>query len=357
MTNLLLLADGPGMDYRVLRTAASTGATVSVLGEPRSRPLGASRFCRNLTVTAQRFDAPDPGPLILEINSLVAELAIDMIVPGDPVTSRFLVHARPQLAAPAFPGPDPATYRLLNDKWRFTQFVTALGFTCPATRLLPDRAALAQAAAGGALAMPSIAKPLSESGGVGVIKLEPGEAETQIARINYEPVLWQKFVQGMDVDVNIYCEAGEVLSFIVYRREHGVYYFYDHPVMRRQLETLAARLSLTGIYNFDVVTDARLENVHWLECNPRVFFTLDVLDFVGLNYIACGLPGASPATTRDTHEKALRAIAGGRLRKASALARDTVRRGAFSPRDWAYLRHTLDDPGPTLTQLLRREGD
>src|ERR1700678_3779482 len=147
MTTLLLLAGSPTMAYRTLRTAAATGAKVFVLAEPRAKPLGASRYCSGLTVTSQRFDALDAEPAIAEINRLVADRGVDMVIPGGPKTSRFLADARSRLAAPAFPGPDPATFELLNDKSRFTELVERLGFACPTTHLLPNRDAVADAIA------------------------------------------------------------------------------------------------------------------------------------------------------------------------------------------------------------------
>lgn len=349
---LLLLADGPRMAYRTLRAAAGAGAEVNVLGAPAAGPLGLSRFTRSLRRSDAPFDENDPDAMVGDINRAIEASGAQMVLAGDPGTTRFLIATAERLAAPRFPGPDLATFDLLNDKARFTRLAQDLGLACPRTRLFADAGLAAAALAAGDLTQPSIVKPLSQSGGVGVIRLDGETAPQRLAGVDYAPVLWQSLERGLDVDVNIYCQEGRVVSFVAYRRERGVYHFYDPPGVRREVEAIAARLGLTGIYNFDVIADEALESVRWLECNPRVFFTIDMLAFVGLNVIACGLPGADEEALRAGHRATLAALAGRRLRKANALALDTLRLGRVESLDWKFLAHALSDPLPAASRLL-----
>jgi predicted ATP-grasp superfamily ATP-dependent carboligase len=341
------------MGYRVLSAAAATGVQIHVLCEPRGRGLADSRFVTSLTVSHARFDTADAEPMIREINREIAALHIDMVAATDPVTSRFLIATAPRLDAAIFPSPDLETFDLLNDKWRFTELAKSLGFACPTTRLFEDRAALVAAGEAGEFSLPAIVKPLSGSGGVGVMKLDDKDAASVTARIDYSPVLLQTFVEGVDVDATIYCEGGSVLSFISYRRERGVYYFFDSPGMRAELARLAARLCLTGIFNFDLVVDPDAQTHQWLECNPRVFASIDILAFVGLNYFECGLPGRSALETRRVHAKALAAIAGRRLLRWNRLALTTVRFGRSAALDWRFLANRLKDPAPRFHAFVQ----
>jgi predicted ATP-grasp superfamily ATP-dependent carboligase len=351
---ILLLADGVAMGCRVLSAAAATGAEIHVLCEPRGRGLAGSRFVKSLTVSPYRFDSAAAEPMIGEVNRRIAALDIQMVAATDPITSRFMIAAAPHLATAIFPSPDLETFDLLNDKWRFTNLAKSLGFACPTTRLFADRRALLAAVEAGELTLPAIVKPLSASGGAGVLKLTDKDAASQMERIDYSPVLWQTFVAGTDVDAAMYCEDGAVLSFVTYRRKRGVYEFLDSPAIRVELEHLARRLNLTGIFNFDLVVDPRTQAHHWLECNPRVFASIDVLAFVGLNYFACGLPGRSAAQTRSLHGAALAAIDGRRLRRWNRLALDTLRLRRSNALDWRFLANRLKDPAPRLHAFLQR---
>jgi hypothetical protein len=308
----------------------------------------------SLTISPSRFDAPAAAAMIGETNREIRTLGVDMVAATDPITSRFLIAAAPHLDAAIFPSPNLETFDLLNDKWRFTGLATALGFACPTTRLFADRDALMAAAAAGDLTLPAIVKPLSHSGGVGVMKLTEKDAASQMARIDYSPVLWQTFVAGKDIDATMYCEGGSVLSFVAYHRERGAYDFFESPGIRGELERLAKRLNLTGIFNFDLVLDPETQVHQWLECNPRVFGSIDVLAFVGLNYFACGLPGRSAAETRRIHGAAMAAIEGRRLLRWNRLALSTVGFGRSDALDWRFLANRLKDPAPRLHAFLQK---
>lgn len=350
--NVLLLARGADMGHRVLQAAAATGAAVHVLCEPRGRALAASRHARKVRVARARFDEAAPDAAIAEINRCIADLGIGLVAAGDPVTTSFMIRFAARLAAPVIPGPDPATFGLLNDKWRFTQLALSLGLACPESRLFEDRAALAAALEAGEVAAPAITKPLSQSGGAGVRRLEGANLAGQLARIDYQPVLYQDLVRGLDVDATIYCDRGEILSCVTYRRERGVYHFHDCQGVRDDLARLAGRLSLTGIYNFDLVYGPQDGARCWLECNPRVFSSIAMLAFVGLNYFDFALSGRPLPETAERHRRALAALAGTRLRRWNALAADTVRLERQHLRDWRFLAYGLSDLGPVVGRLL-----
>lgn len=104
MANALVLASGFFLQYRTLRCAAKLFSAVYVLGERRAKPMRASIACDGF------FDSDHEFYLILretvdQINSLCRTLKIDIILPSDASTTRFISRYRDQLHAAVYPVP------------------------------------------------------------------------------------------------------------------------------------------------------------------------------------------------------------------------------------------------------------
>ena len=339
--DVLLLSEGSHFAYRVLKTAVAAGARVHVLASPKARMLGWSRRTASLSWADRPFALEDAEPLTRQINQVIAQRGIECVVAGDAPTTRFMIGVADRLEAPIFPSPDLATFELLNDKWRFNQLAAELGLPCPASRLFADRDELARAHQAGELPGPGIVKPLSQSGGAGVHRLDEAAFDAVCARINYAPILWQSFIPGPQWDVSAFCRDGEVVAFSVRRRARGEFIFRDSPELRRQTAILARRLNISGILDFDIIADEELTQVSWLECNPRVFFSIDFVAAAGVNMIALGLGQEAPAP-------ALAPAPAERIRKFTAMARALMRGEALAAPDVRMLLADLSDPAMFL---------
>jgi len=320
--NVLLLSEGSYFAYRVLKTAGAAGARVHVLASRHARALRWSRRAASFALTDAPFDLADCEALVDQINRIIVGRKIDCVLAGDAPTTRFMIGVAPRLVAPIFPSPDLATFDLLNDKSRFTELATSLGLECPPTRLFKGREELAQALKSGKLPFPGIVKPLSQSGGEGVRRIDGADWATVLNGLNYAPILWQRFIPDLQWDVSAFCRDGAIVAFSLRRRAKGEVVFAESHELRRQAGLFAQRLNVSGILDFDIIADEALTRFTWLECNPRVFFTIDLVAAAGTNMIAVGLDATDRAPAAAAPVRRIRQLRGmiGRLMRGRPLA-------------------------------------
>ncbi len=166
--NVLMLSDHFRFAYRTLRCFHAAGVNVHVLGGKGSRGLRYSRFCASFRETVNGYRG-DLEPLIQEVNSIIAQLDINLVILGEHSITGPLIAMAPSLNAPCFPMLTIEQFDLLNDKWRFTQLCRTLGLRCPRSRQIDDSLALRRAVELGEISIPFVAKPLDLDGSRGVI--------------------------------------------------------------------------------------------------------------------------------------------------------------------------------------------
>ena len=337
---VLLVAALTMLPYRVMRCAAATGAEVFVLGAARARGLAQSRACRRFEETPVPIDGQGGEDLLDAINRSVAALGVGCVLPGDAPSTRSLIALRERISAPVFPGPDLATFDLLNDKARFQALCAAAGVRTPETRTFGTRAGLEAALVSGELPEKAIAKPLSLDGSEGCVVLDRETWRGRIDRIDYAPILVQRFVEGEDIGASVFCRRGAVTAFVAHRYHRAVYQTFDAPGVRADIERLLGPLGVDGVFNFDMRLD-REGGVHFLECNPRLFFKVAMSMLAGVNFVALGFgaprdgPVAAPACT---------------VRFPKALAHALMTPWRIERESLRALAFTLADPVPWLRE-------
>jgi biotin carboxylase len=334
------------LPYRAMRCAVAAGVSVSVLGNAGSEGLRRSRLCARYTETTRAFDGTCDDGMIATVNAAIARDDIDLVFAGDQPSTRSLIAMAPHLSAPCFPMPDLATFDLLNDKARFTELCEALGVLCPPTQVFADRGALLASLARGETPVPAVVKPLSLDGNRGVTVVESAAAVIA-ATIDYRPVLVQRFIEGADIGASVYAERGRVLGYICHRLRRATYIALDLPVVFDALSRIVAATGATGILNFDMRLDPAGQ-VHFLECNPRVFYKMPLSMLLGVNFTALGLAamtGGAPDARMVPPGSAVRSM------KAILAALPTPWR--ITRRDIAMLGYILADPVPYIRENLR----
>ena len=347
--SVLLLADESDFSYRVLKAAHGAGLSVHVLAGPRASLLHLSRYSASITTRKDSLEKADQ--VVGEINRLAERKSAAWVLPSDPKTTRFLIAVAARLNRPIFPSPDLATFDRLNDKWTFTTTMGDLGLSCPKSRYFADKEELLRAYEAAELPGPGIVKPLSESGGVGVQRVAEEDGPRIAKSLTYAPIIWQEFIAGVDVDVTAFCRDGELVCFSTRRRTHGKFLLQDHGELRRQTAALARSQNLTGIFDFDVVADPTFTRVHWIECNPRVFFAIDFMAYGGMNLIAegLGLKGGSrlrPLDQRDERSCLAPGMSGPiiHVRKLRAVLRGLLHAEPVTVRDVLIFGREFSDP-------------
>jgi len=326
---VLLLASEAEIQYRVLRCAASLDADVHVMGPARARPLALSRFCRKFHA-ASDFARASAEASAHMIDTIARANGIDVVLPGDTVTTRLLTRIRDQLSTPIFPVPQADVFDALATKDRFMDVCAEFGVTHPKGALYLDRAGLLAAIDDGRVRLPAMFKPLNRAGGIGVVKADAENARAIAAAIDYAPILVQDFVEGEDRSISIFCRGGDVRKEVVYSHPDSVFHFHDAPELSRIVRDLASAMKLDGVINFDarVGTDGK---VWMIECNPRFFFSMDAIMIAGLNF--ADPDGACAVAEPDRDVKLPRAT-----------LKDFLKLRLPAGRDWKMLAHWLGDP-------------
>src|SRR5580704_9910966 len=165
---VLLLASEADIQYRVLRCTASLDAEVHVMGPSRAHPLAFSRFCKKFHAASDFAKAPEAA-LVRKIDAVAREHGIDLVIPGDTVTTRLLTRIRDALATPVFPVPEAETFDALVTKDRFMEVCARYGVPHPKGALYLDRAGLLAAIGDGRVRFPAMFKPLNRAGGIGIV--------------------------------------------------------------------------------------------------------------------------------------------------------------------------------------------
>jgi ribosomal protein S6-L-glutamate ligase RimK-like protein len=346
---LLLLADAFQLAYRVLRCARATGAEVYVLGNPGATALRSSRHCQRFFPSACIIHGQRDPALALDINCLVREYGISLVMPADAPSTRSLIASRDLIQAPCFPLPSLAEFDLLNDKWGFAGLCLQLDIRHPNSTLFSDTTALARAIATSDVKFPVVAKPLSMSGGVGIVLFDGTDTEQRLRAINYQPILLQDFIAGEPIGASIYAHRGRIEAFIAHHYRRRVYTAFPDDQIYYDLEKIVAHCALTGVYNFDMILTPD-GAVYYLECNPRFFYKINLSMIAGINFVAHGLAhirnSLHPSVDRSIVEEAVR------VRFPEALLLSLLRHRPTA-RDWAMAAYLYSDPVPYLLEKLK----
>jgi predicted ATP-grasp superfamily ATP-dependent carboligase len=346
--NVLMVSSRFNLPYRVMRCAEASGANVYVLGNLGSHALRHSRYCKKFILRERAILGDHDKTLAEQINVCAGKYHIDMVLPAGPLPTRTLISIRHLLDVPCFPLPDLPQFDLLNNKWRFAKLCAELAVLCPRSLYFPDRNGLLNVLNRGLLLLPAIAKPLSEDGGHGVVKLELLNARTQIETIHYKPIIVQELIEGEDIGASAFCEHGEIKSFVAHSYGKGTYQTFHDPSIRSAVSRILSRVKADGVYNFDMMraTDGQ---IYYLECNPRFFYKINLSMAAGLNFVHCGLDPLADMPASVAH--------GTCVRKPWALALRLHKPWTITSQDLGLLAHLLSDPVPYLRESLRIDWD
>lgn len=286
--NLLLLASGAPIQYRVLRCAAAAGANVHILGDDRAGALARSRHIKSFTRAVCDLGLESAERIIEQLNALVGPLDIDLVLPTEGQTTALLAAIRNRLATSCFPMPTAETFATLDNKASFMRVCAELGVPHPVS-WLATKDELRDRHQRGALSLPCIVKPVSMYGRIGVYRLDQKNASEQIEQIDYEPILVQDFVPGQDLCTSLFCERGNVLAEVAYTRHYGTFYFTQNPILSENTRKIARHFAYDGVLAFDSRITPDGKRVEFIECNPRFWFNIDIAMLSGINFVELGL--------------------------------------------------------------------
>jgi biotin carboxylase len=336
------------LPYHVLRTAAAAGFHVHVLGNGPSHGLKKSRYCASYrTSAAWGNDDNDPELILAEICEIVRERGIDLVFPSDDVSTRLLAAIRGRLPVATTLLPELVTFDLLNDKWNFSRFARDQGARIPETRLYESLGELKLHIQSGILPLPLTLKPTNRSGGIGVVHIRDKSELTQLAGLNYQPILVQQHIIGETIGISVLCKAGKILVHAIQRRDENRFQLFSNRDLFENAEKIVAASGLDGPAHFDAILESATGLTYVVECNPRFWFTMYMSMIVGFNFVAY-----ARGTAGSVFPDIARLDGEIRLSAKAILARPwrTTRQ------DWAHFVYQFGDPLAYLA-LRRRQFD
>lgn len=345
--NILLLAFGFPVQYRALRGAAASGANVFVLGDAKASILRHSRYCRNFWLLTGNYgdSACDLNVLIQEIDKYATIHKLEMVLAGDAKATRLLSQIRTRLSIPTFPIPSTDTFDILDDKWAFYQLCRRLSIPTPQSWLFKTKADLLHAAKARHLPARLIAKPLRLFGEIGIVTFDAENAAERVESIDYQPILVQEYVDGLDLDLSIFVYGGNTVAAIWHYKKGQTYVLPRNDLYLSYGCRIAEHLRTDGLLNFDsrVTEDGR---VYLLECNPRTYLSMDYALITGINFIDIGL--------RDWQGyDGAPLIREGRVKTLNGTFKSLITPWRIERSDLRMAAHALADPVPQVLDNVR----
>lgn len=331
-----MIAFAFSMPYHILRTATAAGIRVHVLGSGPSRGLRASRFCASYRTSRIEWNRPpDHAAILDEIDEVVRRRSIDIVFPGDDVSTRLLAAIRDRLPVRSTSLPDLATFDLLNDKWRFTRFALEHGVRVPQGWHYEQADEVRRDLLSGALPFPVTVKPPNWSGGRGVMHIRDASELGQLDTVDYRPILVQQHIVGETIGISVICRDGRVLAHATQRRDERRFQLFANPDLVANVERLVAAAGLNGPANLDAVLEDKSGLAYIVECNPRFWYTIYMSMLVGLNFFDAALRDTASSNGPAT-------LAEGEIcLSAKAIIAKPWR---ATRRDWRYLAYHFGDP-------------
>jgi predicted ATP-grasp superfamily ATP-dependent carboligase len=250
-----------------------------------------SRFCARFLPVRDPLEATDEAShdaWVRTIEEHVARFKIGLLIPADAKATLLLVQLRGRLSAPTFPAPTPASFQLLNDKWAFYKLCLELGLRTPRTWMYPDKRSVLKAIGDGELPEHLIVKPPDMAGGFGVVPLDAANAVAELDAIDYQPILVQEFIPGHHIGLSVLTIQGKVVASVVHQILSQRFCFAPNEEYARFGAEVARHMGTDGVMNYDAqLTPDGV--VYLLECNPRVYLSMDYAAIAGINFIAMGL--------------------------------------------------------------------
>ncbi len=280
--------------YAVGSAAAAPGRQVEVWCPPASTETlrRSARLARTHAAPIEPGVTPDP----LVMRSMAAEwqaAGIDVVIPADYHATVALA----QLSADdgleqvrSFPLPAPSTILECNDKWWLAGLCGRLGLDIPATRRLETMDDVVAATTLGRV----VVKPPSEGFGAGVRILDDaGDLVDHVTDTDREanalPLLVQEYLPGIDVDVTVLADHGEIVADVVQFRDGGELRFVDDDRCVELVRPIVEATGFHGVMDFDLRLDRRADRLAVIECNPRLPGSLINKQFVGLDLLDLGV--------------------------------------------------------------------
>ena len=344
----LVLVEDEVLALKGIYALKNSGYKVSVLTKKESVAL---KYCRCVSSFCLLPEVISDEDLLEKVRSYRA----DIIFPAE-IDSAGQLYELSLLdsSLPFFPCSSSELLDALDNKNSFVSLLENHGIKCPKSVLLAPPFSDSDKAAE-EIGFPLVAKDLYGECGRGVNFINSREEfdryiSVQASHNSNDAIQLQKFIVGDIFGLNICAVNGVICAWSVYKKlDEDTILFMDRFDICEIVSKLISDLKYSGLANFDLIVSK--DGAYFIECNPRVWYTIQADRFLGLNYIKVGISNrVSPVEAGKTAK-----ITGTYVfpKKALKMLLNPMRVWNLNYPSFRGALEVVSDPAMQLTKILR----
>ena len=357
------IAGAPQILVAVIRALArSPDVAIHLLTD---NPHDPARLSRHLSSYRLLPPGAADADILDRVLDAVAGLTIDVILPSDEQSVRFLSENRGALEqrCAVSPVPAPRTLAVSRDKWLLAEELRSASISSPRTILLQEHPGNEEIPE--EFRFPALVKHRIGAGGHGITLV--GRREDLPAVLEKSPAppasrILQEFVPGYDIDCSLLSQDGRLLAWTVqrgilpgstaYGAPAGIQ-FCDNPGPLATASTWASHSGWSGVAHCDMRYDERTGEYALIEVNPRYWRSLLGSLVAGVNFPFCACLTALGQSYPPPEQKAVKFIHESRVSLRELVATCTGRSTERFRWSQTNLSFAARDPLPDIALYLR----
>lgn len=266
---------------------AFTNEPCFVVGSEETESLERSSLCAQQSTV--QLDGSQDEDFVAVINRLFEKMPDLIIVPGDCDAIRITSRMRDRLEPQIIPIPELATLEMFDNKWSFHQFCVQHTLSVPEACFIGSKFDLDFDAVAAELGVPFMVKPLNQAGSFGIHVVSSAAEYESAIRSNpnyrYAPLIAQRYIDGVDIDLSLLSIGGELSSFAIQSVQGPKINFLPNAYLEKIAADICRLSGYHGVMHIDARIDTRTKKVYLIECNPRFWASLTASVWCGLNFV------------------------------------------------------------------------
>ena len=288
---VLVVSTNERLTLRLLRGLDKLSIKADILALNKSSgSTKISKFCRKYTRYSQETVAIEWEAIAETINQYCEKENIAVIIPSGMQATFILSAIKTKItAAKVFPLAHPETIQRIHNKWFLYEDISPQGLSFPKSVLLENLEQLNSLE----IEFPIIVKPIELAGGKGIKKINSLlEVQQYLATShadNQLPLILQEYIDGYDICLSVLAKQGEVIAWTIQEGlPHYLKFFQDDAVLDLG-KRIISFYNFTGIANFDLRVDRNNNQAKIIECNPRIWASVEASLWYGVNFLQLGI--------------------------------------------------------------------
>jgi len=295
-SNVAIMGINPGLIYRLAQSMVWQKRKVHLIlqeGLGLDKVFSHARYAASVTVWDLKAACSCPADSTELLQKFCERNGITFLVPGCMETTILLAKVKEDLQGIiVYPCSSAEMIQRLADKRIFAKILDEFVFSQPSYFLVHTESDLNETKS----KFPIVLKaPCLEDGrGVKVCN-NPDEAVNHfedLKKISIGPYIAQNFIPGIDIDLTVLANHGKLVAWSVYTHKMNwggkSYDFIDNPNYLDIGKQLVRVLNFHGILHLDGRLSSEDGSIYIIECNPRVFGSIHVTNYTGLDFLQAG---------------------------------------------------------------------